>query len=315
MQENYFKKKNIFITGITGFIGSCLAIKMRSLGAHVYGLSKSSSTKNNLKANILDFKAVDEFIRDKKIAVCFHLAGESLVEGGQQDPYNTFKTNAEGTLNILESGRKNNVEKIIIASSAHIYGRNKLPYLEGYTPRPSRPYETSKACTDLIAQSYAATFNLPVLIPRFVNIYGPGDLHFERIIPKTIQAVLSDQSPVIWGGDAVRDYLFIDDAINAYVLLAKTRTFSKQSNRIFNFGSGTRISVEDLVGKIIFLSGKTIQVGKSNQEREFEIKLQYVSSNKAIKALGWKPKVSLEEGLRKTIGWYREYFNVYDKTK
>lgn len=308
MQESYFNNKNIFVTGITGFVGSQLALKMKALGANIYGIARSVSNKNILKAHILDYARMDEFIKDKKIDICFHLAGESLVEIGQEDPYSTFKINMEGALNILEIGRKNKLEKIIIASTAHVYGRNKVPYFEGYTPRPSRPYETSKACTDLIAQSYAVTFDLPVLIPRFVNIYGPGDLHFERLIPKTIQKVLSGVPPVMWGGDAVRDYLFIDDAIEAYLLLAKANISSKENNRIFNFGSGTRISVENLIKKIILLSGKRLSIERIDKERIFEIKLQYVSHNRATKILDWSPQVSLEEGLKKTITWYKKYF-------
>lgn len=309
MQENYFKNKRILITGISGFVGSRLASKMTSLGSIVYGISQTLDKKNILKESILNYFTIDEFVKKNKISICFHLSGQSLVEFGQQDPYKTFKVNTEGTLNILEVGRKNNLEKIIIASTTHVYGKNRVPYFEGYTPRPSRPYETSKACTDLIAQSYAATYDLPILIPRFVNIYGPGDLHFERLIPKTMRLVLSNKAPTIWGGNAVRDYLYIDDAIEAYVLLAKKNMSSIEANRIFNFGSGLRISVEDLVKKIISLSGKTLSIEKVEQERAHEIKLQYVSHNKATKLLGWVPKTSLDEGLEKAIKWYKEYFS------
>src|SRR5581483_4622374 len=170
--------KRILITGVTGFIGVKLDEKLRSLGASVFGISKSKSTKNILKADITNFSAIDKFIKAKKIQICIHLAGESLVESGQDNPFSVFRVNIDGTLNILEIARRNKLERIIIPSSSHVYGQNKVPYLEEYVPRPSRPYETSKTCTDLIAQSYADTFQLPVLIPRFVNIFGPGDLHF-----------------------------------------------------------------------------------------------------------------------------------------
>lgn len=222
MQADSIEGKRVLITGVTGFVGKALEKRLGELGAKVFGISRSiNNDKKNLRANILDYSTINNFIIDSKIQICFHLASESLVEAGQKDPYLTFKINIEGTLNILESARKNNLEKIIIASTSHVYGKNKVPYLESYMPRPTRPYETSKACTDIMAQSYAESFYLPVLIPRFVNIYGPGDLNFQRLIPKTIKSVLGGLSPTMWGGEAIRDYLFIDDAIDAYLLLAK----------------------------------------------------------------------------------------------
>ncbi len=305
MTENNLKNKKVLITGINGFVGSHLAETLRLFGADVYGLSRSLSNKKTLKANILDFSALDVFIKNQKISICFHLAAKPLVESGQRDPYNVFKVNTEGTLNILEIARKRRLEKIIIASTSHVYGKNRVPYFEGYTPRPSRPYETSKACTDLIAQSYAESFRLPVLIPRFVNIYGPGDLNFTRLIPKTIRSVLKGVSPKMWGGDVIRDYLFIDDAIEAYIKLASVDMSKIDHNRIFNFGGGNKISVEMLIKKIIELYGKKIQIKKISEERSAEISEQYVSFHKAEKILGWKPKTSLEEGLKKTLYWYK----------
>ncbi|MFH1832995.1 MAG: NAD(P)-dependent oxidoreductase [Candidatus Levyibacteriota bacterium] len=309
MQAGNIKGKKILITGINGFVGGNLAKKLKSQGADVYGVSRSVEEKNKiLKANILDFSKINEFIRKTKIEICFHLAGEALVETGQIDPFNTFKVNIEGTLNILESARKNNIGRVIISSTSHVYGKNRVPYFEGYTPRPSRPYETSKACMDLIAQSYNGSFNLPVLIPRFVNIYGPKDLNFNRLIPKTIRAVLSDEDPTMWGGNVIRDYLFIDDAVNAYILLAGVDLEKIGENKIFNFGGGNNISVEDLIKKIISLSDKKLKIKKISEERPLEINQQYVSLNKASKILGWKNATSLDEGLKKTIDWYRSYF-------
>src|SRR3989344_8782410 len=209
MQVNSTKGKNILITGITGFIGKALAKRLKSQGANVFGISRSiKGDKENLKANILDYPVIDKFIKDSDIDICFHLASASLVEEGQTHPYQTFKVNTEGTLNILESARNNNLEKVIIASTSHVYGKNKIPYFESYMPRPTRPYETSKACTDIIAQSYSKSFNLPILIPRFVNIYGPGDLNFQRLIPKTIKSVLGNSEPKMWGGKGGCGYFF-----------------------------------------------------------------------------------------------------------
>ena len=309
--KNSLKNKKILITGINGFVGKALEKRLKSLGAIVFGISKSTESNNKIiKSNILNYEEIDKFIKDSNIQICFHLASESLVEEGQLNPYETFKVNMEGTLNILESARKNKLEKVIIASTSHIYGKNKVPYVESYMPRPTRPYETSKACADLIAQSYAKSFNLSILIPRFVNIYGPGDLHFQRLIPKTIKSVFEDLPPKMWGGKAIRDYLFIDDAIDAYLLLAKSEIRKNDENWVFNFGGNSIISVEDLIKKIINVSGKKIEIEKVSDEREGEIDSQYVSFGKATKLLGWKPKTNLEEGLRKTLHWYEKYLNV-----
>ncbi len=311
MKDNSLKNKRILITGINGFVGKALKKRLSSLGAKVFGISKSTGGNDKiLKSNILDHEKVDKFIKDSNIQICFHLASESLVEEGQLNPYETFKVNMEGTLNILESARKNKLEKVIIASTSHVYGKNEVPYIESYMPRPTRPYETSKACTDLIAQSYAKSFNLSILIPRFVNIYGPGDLHFQRLIPKTIKSVSEDLSPKMWGGKAIRDYLFIDDAIDAYLLLAKTEIKKTDENGVFNFGGNSIISVENLIKKIINVSGKKIEIKKVDEERKGEIESQYVSFDKATKLLGWKPKVNLDEGLRRTVDWYFEYLHT-----
>lgn len=312
MQNNSIKGKNVLITGITGFIGKALAKRLKSQGANIFGISRSiKSDKKNLKADILDYSAINKFMKDSKIHICFHLASTSLVEEGQLHPYQTFKVNTEGTLNILESTRNNNLEKVIIASTSHVYGENKIPYLEIYVPRPTRPYETSKACMDIIAQSYSKSFNLPVLIPRFVNIYGPGDLNFQRLIPKTIKSVLKNSEPKMWGGQALRDYLFIDDAIDAYILLATANINKIGDNRVFNFGGSNVIRVADLIQKIITLSGKKLKIKKVDIERKGEITSQYVSSKKASRLLSWRPKVNLDEGLNKTIVWYLKF--LYNK--
>ncbi len=307
MKNTFFHNKRVLITGIDGFVGSALSEKILLYGGKVYGVSKRTEKKNIIKADILDYTRIDTFISDSKIDICFHLAGESLVEAGQIDPRQTYKINIEGTLNILESARKNKLKKIIVASTSHVYGHNRVPYYEGYTPKPTRPYETSKACTDLIAQSYARSFNLPVLIPRFVNIYGPGDLHFNRLIPKTIRSVLIDKHIFMWGGNAIRDYLYIDDAVEAYVHLAGVDLKTVGDNRIFNFGAGERISVKEIIEKIINLSGRKVSVEKIKEERNEEIEIQYVSFNKATKLLGWKPKTILEDGLKNSLLWYTKY--------
>lgn len=302
--KNTLQGKNVLITGIHGFVGSHLAKALEKKGAHVWGISRTKESATVIKANIIDYSSVNQIINNKKIAICFHLAAESLVESGQKDPYQTFKVNTMGTLNMLESARVNNLEKIIVASTSHVYGNNPVPYKEDYPPKPSRPYETSKTCIDLIAQSYADTFNLPVLIPRFTNTYGPGDMNFNRLIPKTIQSVLQGDSPQMWGGGAIRDYIYIDDVISAYLKLAMMPMTSVEKNRIFNFGTGSRKSVKEVIETVIKISKKDVTIEMIEAARIDEIKAQYVSSAKAKRAIKWHPKVAFEEGLTKTVAWY-----------
>lgn len=309
MNKITLKGKNVLVTGAKGFVGTNLMQKLHETEANVYGLSHSSSSKSIIKGNVLDYKKISNLVKNKKITICFHLAGEALVESGQDKPYETFHTNVKGTLNILEIARTQGLERVIIASTSHVYGRNRLPYFEGYTPRPSRPYETSKACTDLIAQSYADTFNLPVLIPRFVNIYGPGDLNFNRLIPRTIKTIMEGSPPAMWGGEALRDYLYIEDAIDAYILLSTVNLEKVGKNRVFNFGTSNIISVKDLIEKIVKISGRDLRIKNITGKREGEILSQYVSFNKANRLLKWEAKINLDKGLDKTISWYENFFN------
>lgn len=300
-------KKKILITGISGFVGKHLNAELAKRGATVFGVSRiKSKNKNTLTSDILDYSRINNYVKKNKIDSIIHLAGESIVESGQTDPYTTFKTNTEGTLNVLEIGKNNKLNKIIIASTSHVYGKNKVPYYEGYMPRPSRPYETSKACTDLIAQSYAETFNLPVLIPRFVNIYGPGDMNFTRLIPKTIRSLLKNEHIKIWGGDAVRDFLYIDDAVSSYIDLLTVDIEKFGKNRIINFGTGNKITIQGVIEKIIQISGMNPKIERVIDKRELEIKEQYVSVAKAKRLLNWSSKIEFDEGLKTTFKWYEE---------
>ncbi len=303
---SFWKDKSVLITGIQGFVGSHLAKALEKKGATVWGLSRNIESGNTLKANIIEYSRVDQIIKEKKIGICFHLAAESIVESGQEDPYQTLKINTLGTLNILECARKNNLDKVIIASTSHVYGNNKLPFKEEYTPRPTRPYETSKTCLDLIAQSYIETFDLPVLISRFCNIYGPGDKNFNRLIPKTIKSVLNNERPLMWGGGSLRDYLYIDDVIAAYLKLAEVSIPAVGKNRIFNFGTGEHYTVEEVIKMIIHISGKDVTIKRIPGGRNNEIIKQYVSSEKAKRLLAWKPQITLEKGLSKTLLWYQK---------
>jgi len=233
------------------------------------------------------------------------LASDAIVEFGSKEPYQTFSNNIVSALNILEASRICHIGRLIIASTSHVYGKASLPYHENEPARPSRPYETSKTCVDLMAQSYADSYNLPVLIPRFVNIYGPGDTNISRVIPKTIQSVVQGKNPTMWGGNAKREYLYIDDAIQAYNLLGQITDVQLEKNRIYNVGTGDPISVRELLLKIIALSSQKLSITKIENGREEELREQIVSSEKIKRVMKWAPQVNLDRGLSLTYEWYK----------
>lgn len=310
---SFWQDKVVLVTGAGGFVGLHLVKQLLLKKSKVVTFSPRLLTIKSTKAetgSVEDFKQVNSLIKDNKIDIIFHLAAQPIVEVGQTNPIKTFEVNIKGTWNVLEAARENSVQKVIVASTVHVYGDNpKVPYKEEYFPQPSRPYETSKACADLLAQVYADTYGLPVEIPRFVNIYGPGDLNFGRLIPKVIKSILSDEKPQVWDIGTVRDFLYIDDAINAYLMLAEKQFANGKRVRVFNFGTGKPIKIHDLVLKIIQLAGKEsvgIQMEKPPEDRSNEIKKQYASIAKAKRELNWSPKVKLDEGLSKTIKWYKE---------
>jgi len=299
------KNKNILITGITGFIGSNLSKKLTEIGANVFGISRSNQNDYIEKIDLQNLEELDRYMKEKKITICFHLAGESIVESGQKHPHNTFQSNILSTLNILETAKINNLEKIIISSSAHVYGKHTPPCTELDIPKPSIPYETSKLCADLISQSYATTYGLPIFIPRFVNVYGPGDANISRLIPNTINSILLDKNPTMWGGKALRDYIYIDDVVSAYLHLACANKNIAGNKIIFNFGSNNIVSVSEVITTLIDVSGKNLKIVRIPSNRDNEITKQYVSWDKANKLLGWSPNVSLDKGLALTYQWYK----------
>lgn len=315
---SFWQGRSVLVTGASGFVGSHLVRQLTSKKSRVVTLSRKGSKPSRVIqdeiGSIEDFEKLNDIIKKYKINTIFHLAAQPIVEVGQTNPIKTFEVNVKGTWNILESARENNIQKVIIASTVHVYGDNpNVPFKEEYFPQPSRPYETSKACADLLAQSFADSYNLPVEIPRFVNIYGPGDFNFSRLIPKVIKSILSGEQPEVWDIGSVRDFLYIDDAINAYLMLAQKKLVDGKRLRVFNFGTGKPIKIYDLVLKIIRLSNKKIKVKIENrpEERFNEIKKQYPSVEKAKIVLNWYPRISLDEGLAKTFSWYQKNAHLF----
>lgn len=322
---SFWRDKIILITGANGFVGANLTKALVGKGVKVITLSLSLNTKKDSlsalngfadrvikqeRGTVEDFDYLNKLMKRYKVDIVYHLAAQSIVEAGKKSPIKTFEVNIKGTWNILEASRRNKVKNTILVSTAHVYGSNKkLPYKEEYFPQPSRPYETSKACADILAQSYIKTYRMQVEVPRFVNLYGPGDFNFTRIIPKVIKTILSGNNPKIWDTGAVRDFLYIDDAVDALIMLGEKKfKRTKMANRVFNFGTGKPISIHNLTEKIIGLSnvkGVSIEREPVPEERGEEVLKQYVSIEKAKKFLNWTPKISLDLGLTKTLEWYK----------
>jgi CDP-glucose 4,6-dehydratase len=318
--NTFWKNKPVLVTGATGFVGSALCALLRDRGARVVGLVRDEVVETNfdrlnlarsinvVRGNLEDYSLVERAINEYAVEVVYHLGAQAIVGTANRSPVATFKANIEGTWNVLEACRgKSHVAAIIVASSDKAYGSHEeLPYTEEFALRPEYPYDVSKACADLIAQTYFKTYGLPVVVTRFANIYGPGDTNISRIVPDTIRSVLAGQSPLIRSdGTPERDYLYIDDVVDFYALLAER--IEDARGQVFNAGHQRPVKVIDLVETILCIAGRTDLVpeirGKATPPGEID--RQWLSGEKAHKVLGWAPRVGLEEGVRRTIDWYR----------
>ena len=324
---SFWAGKNVFVTGATGFVGSHIVRGLLQKGAHVVCLIRDDvrSDANGLdlldlrrsvtvvSGKIEDLALMLRILAEYEIEFVFHLAAQALVGNVKHGALSTFETNIRGTYTLLEACRdKTSLKSIVVASSDKAYGtQTQLPYQEDQPLSGLFPYDASKACTDILARSYAHSYKLPVSVTRCANIYGPADMNFSRIIPGTILSVLRDERPVVRSdGTPVRDFLFVDDVVRAYLLLAEQG--ESVSGEAFNFGSGSPVQILELVNMIIRLAGKKGQLTPSvmlQNKIAGEIDAQYLSSKKAEERLGWRPEVSFAEGLRRTIDWYQTYDN------
>lgn len=324
--SDFWRGRNVFITGGDGFIGSWVTAALVEKGANAICLIRDVAPQGGLMlqkitakvtmvfGSVTDYELIQRVLNEKKIDTCFHLAAQAIVGVANESPLSTFESNIKGTWVMLEACRNNkNVTRLIVASSDKAYGKHeKLPYTEDFSLLPVAPYEASKACCDILVRSYAQTYDLPVAVTRCANTYGGGDLNFSRIIPDTVRSILQGKDPIIRSdGTPLRDYIYVEDIVNAYLTLAQMLDDKKNRGEAFNFGTGNPVSVLELVKKIIKVSGKTslkpIVKGKGSLKGELD--KQYLSSKKAEKLLSWRSQVSLDEGLEETVNWYRRYFN------
>lgn len=297
------------VTGATGFLGPHLAGELRARGCKVIALERDRTRAGGqdgiswVFGSVEDGRTVARAIAEYEVDTVFHLAAQSLVGVAQKMPVETFESNIKGTWTLLEACRlQKGIRKVIVASSDKAYGsRAQPPYTEDAPLLGRNPYDASKACMDILSQMYAESYDLPVSIVRCGNIYGGGDLNWNRIVPGTIRSVLHGQRPVIRSnGRLRRDYLYVRDAVSAYIATAERG----QGGEAYNFGTDKPTSVLELVATILSLMESKLEPDVRN-ETSGEIPDQWLLSLKARTHLSWKPEFNLGSGLTETIAWYR----------
>jgi len=332
-KKGFWRGKNVLVTGINGFIGGNLAKSLLAEGAHVFGLMRNLKQDTLLYVDGLDKKVVliegdlcdlelmARIITEEQIQCVFHLAAQVEVGVAATHPYQTLETNVRGTYTLLEAIRRfpQNIKSVVIASSDKAYGsygRDKMPYKEHYPLKPAFPYDTSKACADMIAQAYASElYKLPIVITRFCNIYGPGQLNFSAIMPDAITSALGYTKFVPRGdGSQVRDFIYAGDVAELYLLIGEALAEDPRriAGQVFNAGTNSPISVREVLKLIYEAAGNkkdfaAVLAAMKRKKTTGEIDCQYMDFEKVNAYFGWKPRHSFKDGLKKTIAWFRRY--------
>ena len=321
-RRDFWRDRRVFVTGATGLVGSWLIRRLLEADADVVCLVRDWVPQSELvqsklidrvtvvRGDLCDQALLERAIGEYEITTVMHLAAQTIVGIANRNPVSTFEANIGGTWKLLEACRRSpKVAQIVVASSDKAYGEAKtLPYCED-TPLAGRhPYDVSKSCGDLIAQTYAETYRLPVVITRCGNFYGGGDLNWNRIIPGTIRSVVRNQRPVIRSdGSFVRDYFYVEDGAAAYMFLAEQLARRPElAGEAYNLSTELQLSVVDIVERVLQVTGSPLKP-EILGEASHEIPHQYLSARKAREELGWEPLFTLEEGLRRTIAWYLNY--------
>lgn len=330
--DNYWRNKKVLITGINGFVGGNLCKALLSLGAEVFGIIRNNNRNtffyyeglyrkvNIFRADLCDKDKLSQIISEEQINCIFHLAAQVEVGVGMSNPYLTFETNVRGTYSLLEACRlfPKHLESIVIASSDKSYGTypiEKMPYKEDYPLLPKYPYDTSKACADLIAQSYSNGISrLPIIITRFCNIYGPGQLNFSAVVPDGFRSALGYSNFIPRSdGSMTRDFLHVDDVSKLYLIMGEKLAQNPHiSGEIFNAGPNEPVSVREILNLIFQTAGNNkdfelIEKLMKNKKTSGEIDYQSMDFKKVNKYFGWSPDISLEDGMSITLNWYSQY--------
>jgi CDP-glucose 4,6-dehydratase len=313
------------VTGATGLVGSWLTRRLMEAGADVVCLVRDWVPQSELartgiiervktvRGDVRDQEVLERVLGEYEVDTVIHLAAQTIVPIANRNPVSTFETNVAGTWALMEACRRSpTVKQVVFASSDKAYGdHDDLPYTEEAALRGRHPYDVSKSCGDLIAQAYAETYELPVVITRCGNFYGGGDLNWNRLVPGTIRSIVRGQRPVIRSdGKYIRDYFYVEDGAAAYMLLAQSLAENPGlRGQAFNFSNEIQVTVLELVEHILTLMESDLEPDVRNEVSN-EIRHQYLSAARAKEHLQWKPLFTLDEGLTQTIKWYKDFLGA-----
>jgi CDP-glucose 4,6-dehydratase len=323
MNVGFWADRPTLVTGATGLVGGWLVERLLQSRASVVCVVRDrvphsrlltdglAERVNLVTGDIRDQAFLERTLGEYEIDTVLHLAAQTIVGVANRNPVSTFESNIAGSWSLLEACRRSPaVKQIVVASSDKAYGDYQATHYDETMPLHGRfPYDVSKACTDMIAQSYAATYNLPVAITRCGNFFGGGDLNWSRLVPSTIRSLYRGQRPVIRSdGTYIRDYFYVEDGAAAYTLLAERLAANPDlRGEAFNFSYGEQVSVLELVEKLTRVMGIDLRPDIRNQATG-EIPIQWLNADKARQRLAWQPTHALDEGLRRTVDWYTRYF-------
>ena len=330
MNAAFWKQRNVFVTGGTGLLGSWLTRRLVESGANVVCLIRDTEPRSELvrsgflsrvtivHGELEDYFTVLRAINEYEIESVFHLGAQTIVGTASRSVLSTFESNIKGTWTVLEASRvcSKLVKRVVVASSDKAYGSHAtLPYNEDAPLQGRFPYDVSKSCADLLCHSYFETYRLPVGITRCGNLFGGGDLNWSRIVPGTIRSVLAGERPVIRSdGKFVRDYFFVEDAVDSYLHFAEQLDRAELHGHAFNFGNEKPITVLELVAQILAAMNRSDLQPAILNEASHEIREQYLDCSKARKQLNWQARYSLADGLQRTIEWYRQFLAAHGRT-
>jgi len=326
-----WSERNVFVTGATGLLGSHLAGELLARGARVTilvrdwvpdsravtdgTLQRCQVVRGELEDHATLLRALNEY----EIDTVFHLGAQTIVGTASRSAMSTFESNIRGTWCLLEAAKQcpKLIQRVIVASSDKAYGaHDTLPYTEDAPLQGRFPYDVSKSCTDLISFSYAHTYGLPVGVTRCGNLFGGGDLNFNRLIPGTIRSALLGERPVIRSdGTFIRDYFYVKDAVEAYLRFADRIPGPGFSGQAFNFGTETPLSVVEVVQRVLTVMRKTDLVPTILNEATHEIPKQYLDCSRARQRMAWRPTHTFDEGLQATVAWYRDWLEARRPTR
>lgn len=312
----------MFVTGAYGLLGSWLVKSLLARGADTVVLKRDAVVASALELNgterrvtvvrgdVCDGALVARALNEYEVDTVFHLAAQTLVGAANRSPAATFETNIRGTWTLLEACRQFGVRSVVVAASDKAYGvHEQLPYREQFALQPRYPYDVSKAAADMIARSYWHTYDLPVAVTRFANLYGGGDFNMSRLVPECVVAALQSRRPVIRSdGTLERDFLYVEDAVEAYLAIWDLLSDGRGAGEAFNAGADRPHSVLEIAELACRLAGTGVRADVRGEGTPAgEIKRQWVDSTKLRTMSGWSPQVTLEEGLTRTVHWYREH--------